>query len=238
LTRLVEATTVGSLLGQVLPLQISVPLGRWLTLRGDSAGWVVRSSIYEQIFDLVALLAAGTAGMAALVLAPDLERGLAIAVFVALACLAGLRIGFRFGARVFRWLEVKFGRSFAGPLAEVLDRAAAAPAGTLALLLGWSFARLAAVTLRAVVIAFAFVPGVSPFAVAAAYPAAGLATALPIAPAGLGLAEWSWTGLLVMLGAPLADAAVAALAFRVMNTIALTLLSAGLLGPRLLRRRR
>jgi uncharacterized membrane protein YbhN (UPF0104 family) len=151
-----------------------------------------------------------------------------------LFAVSALRLGSRFSARLFGALAAA-PEGMLGQMAEALERAGRAPAGVMAGLVGLSAARLVVVTLRAVAVALVFVPEVSPVLVAAAYPAAGLVQALPFTPAGLGLAEWSWTGLLVLAGAMAPAAAMAALAFRAVNVIALTLLSGAVVGLGLVR---
>lgn len=223
-----ETTVWGSFLGQVLPPQVSMPLTRWAVSRNS---WVVGTTLYEQLFDLVVLLA-GSAG-ALLVFAFALPSGIAFAVFL-LTLLAGC-LAIRIVFHGLLALALVYGESGL-PMASLakrainpLEQARLAPASVLATLSAWSILRLGLLALRVVIVAAILLPGVNLSVVAAGYPVAGLAMALPIMPAGLGLAEWSWTGLLVLAGATGSASATAAISFRIVNLVGLGALLIALL---------
>lgn len=213
---MLEATTWGSIAGQVLPPQLSMTAARWSMARHPSA---IGTTLYEQLFDFM-VLAAGAAAATA-VLALKLGPVPSIAFF-AIALLGGC-LAIRWLTHVGHILAARYvrtgywGVAFAARLDEPLVRASRAPAHVLGVLFAWSVIRLALMTLRVVLIVGVFAPAADWTTVAIGYPISGLAMAIPILPAGLGLAEWSWTGLLVVSGATAAAAALTALIFRVIN---------------------
>ena len=109
-------------------------------------------------------------------------------------------------------------------MAGPLDLASKAPARVLAELTGWSIARMALLAFRLILIAMVFAPGIEVLLVAIGYPIVGLTSAVPILPGGLGLTEWSLTGLLVHAGAK--GAAAAALIAIMVRLIVLAALMA------------
>ena len=78
--------------------------------------------------------------------------------------------------------------------------------------------------MRTLVVAVALEPGIDPAIVAFGYPVAALITAVPITPAGLGVAEWTWSGFLIAGGAAPAVAAIIAVSFRVVGICSLIVL--------------
>lgn len=234
--RLIELTTLGSVFGQVIPIQVSTLLVRWFLMDRDSrrSGYVVGATFFEQAFDLI-LLSGGTAAALAVLLL-DLPAGAALATLLAvvLVTLVLLRPVLRALGHLVRAL------ARLGLAADYLDRAeagvfraAAAPGSVILALSGYSLLRLVIVGLRAVVVIAWFAPSAAPWLIFVASPAIGLLTALPILPGGLGLAEWSWSAVLISNGAGASEAVIAALNLRIVAIIALTVLALALALARL-----
>lgn len=238
LFQLVEITSVGSFFGQIIPPQISAVIARWIIAQPEErrGGWVVKSTIFEQMFDLLVLVCVGLAGFSMIML--DVSGGAALGVVLLSfgVGLAGLRLGLKVGGRLcLAASRLPFGQALLANAAESFAQAYAAPRRVSVKLSLWSFLRLLLLALRAVVIAIVFAPAASPLLVAAGYPAVGLIAALPITPAGLGVMEWSWSGVLIASGAAAPNAAIAALGLRLVSLASLTVIMALFAALRLLR---
>lgn len=230
--RLVEMTNLGALFGQLIPVQLSTLLVRWFLLdkNARASGQVVGATFFEQAFDFVLVLGGTVAAVAVFVLA--MTPWGAIGTFVAVVgfTLIALRPLLTVGTRVFQvGQRISVLRAPLEAAEAGFERAASAPTSLLLTLAGYSLVRLIAVALRAVVVMAAFAPEVASWAVFIVTPGISLLTALPITPAGLGVAEWSWSAILVTGGAPAAGAAIAALNLRLV-TFAMMLVIAVLLG--------
>ncbi len=223
-----KATSWGSFLGQFLPLQFSVTLARWAAVR---SGTTVGATLYEGLFDFVVLISGACAAVLLLVIGINPE--LAFAAFCAAivgGCLS-IRWLFRLGSVAAAIIgEWKFpGSRFFARLAGPLDHASRAPANLLSCMVGWSVLRLAILSLRLVLVAGAFVGALDWTTVAIGYTVVGIALAIPFLPAGLGVADWSLVGILVLAGATAPIAATAAAAFRLLNIFSLGVLVIGLM---------
>ncbi|MGI9394013.1 MAG: lysylphosphatidylglycerol synthase transmembrane domain-containing protein [Boseongicola sp.] len=228
-----EATAFGALFGQFLPPQISAAAARWAYSRQTHrAGAVVGSTLFEQLFDFVVLLAAAFSGLA--ILGFGYQGIIAAFYFVLLAAgaLAAVRIGLKgIGAALHRSSSDSL-----RALADAVLRAGSMSATNLLQLTGLSIIRLILVGLRACLIVIAIFPEIDPVVIALGYPVTGLAMAIPIVPAGIGAAEWTWTGLMVLAGAAAAPAAAASVVVRLINMIALAIVLIGFGVLRLFRR--
>ena len=107
-------------------------------------------------------------------------------------------------------------------VAEVLRRLAAAPWRASLTMMSYSALRLALQISHGLAIAFVFAPTAAPTLVAAGVPAGVFAAALPISPSGLGIADWTWGGMLILAGATPVAAAITTLASRVAYVISLS----------------
>jgi uncharacterized membrane protein YbhN (UPF0104 family) len=220
---LLNATTVGTALGQVLPMQVSLSLGRWWLARETRGKWIVGTTLYEQMFDLVVLLAGGIG--AAVAISLSAAPAVSLAVFaIAVACgTLAVRHAFSTG----HWVAVRMAGfkglmgALGAKLVAPLGTARAAPTRVLVLLGTTSIAKLLLLVVRAVAIAAVFAPAARLWTVAIGYPLIGLAVANPFTPGALGVAEWSWVGLLILAGSSATAAGVAAIVLRVMNLSAL-----------------
>ncbi|MXO51185.1 hypothetical protein GRI42_07695 [Erythrobacter gaetbuli] len=215
-----RATLRGALAGQVLPLQFSMPLARWASVRNGQA---VNATLYEQLLDLILLACAGAAAILLFAWGPGMAASLALfcaAVLVSVATMPWL-------LHILRAVTRTLPRSvFIERAGQALARAASLPARTL-FLLGWlSALRLAMLSLRTVLVVAAFAGGIDAALVAIGYPAVGLAMGLPFLPAGMGVADWSLAALVVFAGGTATAAATAALALRALTFASLAVLVA------------
>ena len=217
---MLRSTLAGSLLGQVLPMQAAMPMARWAQTRG---GWSVGTTLYEQLFDLVTLIAAAIGAAASLAL--GFSGWMAVSIFFGVTVLgcAATRpalsvLGMMAGHYQRRNLPAA---KLASTFDDGLQRAASAPTQLLAAMSALSLLRLLVLIARATILAVALIPAISAMHVALGYPVVGLIMAIPISPAGLGIAEWTWTGVLMAAGAGASAAGLAAIAFRIINLLAL-----------------
>ena len=221
--QMAEATAWGSLFGQIVPPQVGSAAARWYMFRAHGAGFVVGTTIYEQAFDLIILLSAAIAGYFALTYADTMLSAGAIFALTVLATVSLAKPILRLTARIFGWLAdtLAAGQTVADTLAKAFRKASDAPYSVVLKLCLWSTARLVLLIGRTAAVAVPLLPGVGLLPIAAGYPVAGILTALPILPAGIGVAEWTWTGFLVLGGASLTMAAVVAVLFRIVNLMSL-----------------
>lgn len=238
LFQMVETTSVGSFFGQIIPPQISAVMARWIIAQPEErrGGWAVKSTIFEQMFDLLVLVCAGLAGLSMFMLHVSGAAAVGVVLLSLVVGLAGLRIGLGVGWRLcLAAARLPIGQALLLNAADSFAHAYAAPRRVSVKLSLWSLLRLLLLALRAVVIAVVFAPAASPLLVAAGYPAVGLIAALPITPAGLGVMEWSWSGVLIASGAAAPNAAIAALGLRLVSLVSLTVIMALFAVLRLLR---
>ncbi|MDE2569959.1 MAG: flippase-like domain-containing protein [Sphingomonadales bacterium] len=233
---MLEATVWGSLLGQLMPMQLSLSLGRLWHAREARGGWVVGTTLYEQMFDLVVLSAGGAGALLVLLLGASPAASLAVALGAVIAGCVAIHQLFAIGHVFARKLGASAlpGARHAARLVEPLARARSAPPLTVATLAAWSVARLPVLALRSTVVAIVFAQGADWLTVVIGYPAIGLASAMPILPGGMGVTEWTWTGLLVLAGATASAAGIAAVVMRIVNLVALVLVLLLVLALRLL----
>lgn len=84
-----------------------------------------------------------------------------------------------------------------------------------------------------VVVLVQLAPQADPLVLLAAFPLVQLLTALPVVPAGLGLVEMTWSGVLLTQGLGPAEVAGAALALRLVTTAGFLAVVPVLLAPML-----
>jgi glycosyltransferase 2 family protein len=229
--RLVELTSLGAFFGQFVPVQISTIVARWLLLGREAreGGHVFKASIFEQVFDLVLVLGGSIAGIA--VLATGQPPNTAIAFFLGSVGLLLLFFGpiARFAALVCAWISGLWvlegaARRTSTAFAQIAD----APSAIVLVLASYSLVRLILVGLRAVLVLLVFAPDTASWLVFVASPGISLLSALPLMPAGIGVAEWSWSAILIMGGTGASVAVVAALNVRLINMVALIVIVGGL----------
>ncbi|MFD1343037.1 lysylphosphatidylglycerol synthase domain-containing protein [Litorisediminicola beolgyonensis] len=206
------ATGGATVLGQVLPLQVAIPLIRTLLARrrGIDARLGAGSSLINQTFDLLGL---GAVVAAVLAYGATLSVAAAGAVLIA-APLAVLALVGPIAATLGRLPRLGGLRALGR-----LDWALRVQLMTLSVL------RMAAIAVIYVLPFLLFRPGLDPLPLLALFPLVLALTSLPILPAGLGAFELSWAGALVLQGVSGAEAAELALAARIAGVIGLMLVS-------------
>jgi uncharacterized membrane protein YbhN (UPF0104 family) len=229
LYRMTELTTLGEFFGQILPVQLSTLLVRWAMADKElrASGYVARATFFEQTFDVILVLAGSLAAVAVIGfgLAP-VPALIIFSCFVAFSFVA-LRTCLWAGAGFFQSLESRgIWPEVSAAAREGFVHAAEAPARILATLSLYSLLRLILVALRAVAVLAVFAPQTQSWLVFVASPPVALLTTVPIAPAGLGVAEWTWSALLVHGGTAASVAVTAALAVRLTNIVALVVIVA------------
>lgn len=237
-----EAAIFSSLFGLLMLPQVTSAAARWLVLKrhGGRGSLAVSTTFYEQVCGMFMLATAGIAGLVILVVTPTpLTAGLlAVAAFV--TALLAMGPIFAFGALLFSGIRrlIPPGRIAGGlgVFTEVLRRLAAAPWRASLTMMTYSAARLVLQVSHGLAIAFVFAPTAAPMLVAAGVPTGVLAGTLPISPSGLGIAEWTWSGLLVLAGATPIAAAISSLASRVAYVIALGAVGGVLIVAQLVKR--
>jgi hypothetical protein len=229
-----EASIFGSLFGLLLLPQVTSAAARWLVLKrnGGRGSLAVSTTFYEQVCDMFMLTTAGIAGLVILLFAvgPMIGGLLVVAAFsIALIAMGPI---FAVGAALFAGIRrfVPPGRIAGGfgTFAEVLRRLAAAPWRASLTMISYSALRLVLQTAHGVAVAVVFAPFASSLMVAAGIPPALLVGAIPLSPGGLGIAEWTWSGMLLVAGATPATAAITSLASRIMYVVPLVAVSAAL----------
>lgn len=233
-----EVTTIGSLFSQFLPPQVSLIAVRWWTsnrfLRRENK--VVSSTLFEQIFDFLVLLIAGLAGaIFLLVNTPPYT----IFIFAVVAFFIGLYL-LRFllflGAFTSQSLgRIRFLRGFGTVSHDAFLKAYEAPMPVSMRIAALSVAGFFCRAARIAVIVVAFAPSADVTQVLAAHPAIWFLVAIPVTPGGIGVVEWSWSGLLIAAGATASNAAIAAIAFRLLTIASLAVILAGFATVRLSR---
>jgi hypothetical protein len=237
-----EASIFGALFGLLMLPQVTSAAARWLVLKrnGSRGSLAVSTTFYEQVCDLFMLTTAGVAGFVILLLAlgPVIGGLLVVAAFA--TALIAMRPIFAASAVLCAGVRrlVPPGRVAGGfgTVAEVLRRLAAAPWRASLTMMSYSALRLVLQIGHGLAIAFVFAPTAASTLVAAGVPAGVLAAALPISPSGLGIADWTWGGMLVLAGATPVAAAIATLASRVAYVISLGAVGGALVLARLIRR--
>lgn len=213
------ATTLGTLAGQVMPIQLVTPaLRAWIARpHGIPAARAIGTSLLEQVFEIVVLGAMAAAGLVAQAAGLSLMQGGALALIIAAAMTIFVAPGLRLAQRATGVFAARFGGPFAR-LAEGFARAGRLPHRLMFQLTGLSLLRYALLAGLNVALLVQLAPQADPLVLLAAFPLVQLLTALPIVPAGLGLVEMTWSGVLITQGLGPAEVAGAALALRLVST--------------------
>ncbi len=217
----ISATATGALLGQAISIQVSLPIVRAWTARrfGIGAGPAAGTSLFEQSLELLTLAIAALASVILVVFGGKLWWAAAVFVSLLVAATLVLPPVLRAVAAALRMLSLPstLGR-LTGLLADSLDLAARQRPFVLRRLMALSLIRYSLITCLHVLLLVAFLPGLDPVPLIAAFPLILLVMSLPFLPAGLGVTEVTWTGALLVQGVDPATAAEAALALRVIAT--------------------
>ena len=202
-----EASILGAIFGLFLLPQVTSAAARWVVLKrnGGRGSLAVSTTFYEQVCDMFMLTTAGIAGLVILLFTPGPMTGGLLVVAAFAAALVAMGPIFAAGAALFAGCRrrVWLGRIAGGfgTFADVLRRLAVAPWRASLKMMSYSALRLVLTVTHGLAIAFVFAPTAVPMLVAAGVPAEVCAAALPIAPNGLGVADWTWGGMLVLAGA-------------------------------------
>ena len=218
-------TALGAALSVVFLPQAAMAVSRALGARyhlQQPATTSAAATVFEQIFDQIPLFAFAAATVAVIVMGAGigqwlfLSAALIAAGYVALVVM--LRTGFklpgRFGivpAALRSRYESKFAW-FGGDAAQSLLQSR-----FIAILCGLSIARYFALLLRALLIFRALETPITGFAFFKAFSLVRLSGLLAITPGGLGVTEWTWTGVLVWMNYSLEEATRFAIANRFYN---------------------
>lgn len=218
-------TTLGTLAGQILPIQIVTPLTRAWVARPHriSSARAVGTSLFEQVFEVAVLL---TMGLVSVLLFFTNFGMLTALTFAGLAglCLVTLIVPM---FRLLRYMVIRatnilpsrlsvLGNTFA----TALLRPSSFPKPVILSLTTLSALRYVCLVTLYVGTITILLPGVDMVMLMLAYPAILLVMSLPIFPGGLGVVELSWTGVLVAQGVDPAHAVEIALALRIVTTLA------------------
>jgi uncharacterized protein (TIRG00374 family) len=232
-------TSVGGALSQVLPIHVSCLAARAAAVKlhhGESGKRGAVSSAYEQAFDLLV--------PALLVPASILTIPRMTAFSFWLSCsaltlsLAALAFGLR-GSRIMGglqyWLEAFAAHvRMLGGISRLIASAhqlGLFDNGLLLRMFVLSIGRYAAHVARAILIAWAVGIEVHPTDIIVIIPLIQLALLVALTPGSLGIAEWSWVGLLSLMGVSLESAGLFAITHKLLifTTLCATCGVAGLL---------
>jgi hypothetical protein len=236
-----EAAIFGGLFGLLLLPQITSAAARWLVLKrnGGRGSLAVSTTFYEQVCDMFMLTTAGVAGLVILLFALGPITGGALVAAAFATALIAMGPIFAAGAGLFAGIRrlVPPGRIAGGfgTVAEVLRRLAAAPKRISLTMICYSAVRLVLQTAHCVAVALVFAPPADPALVAVGVPPALLVATIPISPSGLGVADWTWSGMLMLAGATPITAAITSLASRVTYVVSLGVIAVALTSIRALR---
>lgn len=224
----IELTVLGSMLAHVLPPQASHVIVRWYFVRKDDQGekGVVASTLFEHVYELFVYMAAAI--LAILFYLLDIQI-----TVLALATSVVLVVFFRGILSVSVAIASKAEKHFPNlqilsSASDAMVRAATMPPRLTAVVVATTIALFFGRCLTIALIAGALAPSIDLLIVVAGFPGVAFLSSLPITSAGLGIAEWSWSAVLVAAGATTALSAVIAVAFRLINLICLFALSATL----------
>ena len=230
----VLATSVGVLFGQVMPMQIATTAARAVAGKRHDlpASSSIGSTAYEQLIELLVLI-----GMA-LVAIPCLlfEAHWTVLLGSTPLLVAMPVVILRFTAR---WLDgtlTAIARIAPGSLERSIQVVHSAvrtcrtvDIGIVFQLAVLSVLRHAIMIAGAVLTLLTLAPTLDVSDAVIAFPIVQLVSVLPITPAGLGTAEMTWTGLLTTAGLAAKEAAVVAVAVRLINLLGFLLFFALLL---------
>lgn len=219
-----------SLLGQILPVQLTQVAGRGIALRMHRNVPLIRGAggaAYDQLFDVavpgamlvpVVLVCIGGVSVPA-------AGGIAMAFVLAVGC--ALALG---GGSLVALARRRRGRI--GAVAARLD--SLMTPRRISLLYGLSVARFLNLSLRAWLIGWALQLDISWMFVLFASCGATFSLLLGFVPGAIGVLEWGWVGMFHALGVPVSSAATYAIGSRVLNLaalVALNLVHAAMLFP-------
>ncbi|WP_413719775.1 lysylphosphatidylglycerol synthase transmembrane domain-containing protein [Silicimonas sp. MF1-12-2] len=214
----ISATATGVLIGQVISIQVGVPVARiWVAKKfGLNAKAATGSSLYEQALDLLTLVFAALASILATFLnASILLLSLLACLLMPVAVLTLPIISAPCTALLNRFDPPPYLDGVRRIVVESLSAIARQDTGALMWLAALSLVRYILITIVNVWIVVSLLPEVDWLTLTSSIPLILLAMSLPFLPAGLGLTEITLGGILVLQGVDPARAVEVALAARV-----------------------
>ncbi len=216
-------TALGAVLSLVVLPQAAMVVARGYGDKfklGKSPASTTAATLYEQLFDVVPIIAiAGTAVVANLL---NWSPGQWLIAIVAAVAASGVLV-----ALVLRTPFWSFGRYLPSPLRDRIGTRLewfASPTAQAVLepcfvlqVYAISVLRYLVLMARSYLIFEAMRLSLGSYGFAKAYSVVSVSRLLFITPGGLGIAEWSWTGVLSWLGMPLQESVRFVLANRVLN---------------------
>jgi Lysylphosphatidylglycerol synthase TM region len=237
-------TTLGALLGQVMPIQIGVAIVRSLAARwsiGSTPRVNFGTTAYEQLFDGLIFLANGVTGFIGMLLNPGpagwallILLGASMGIFGSVKCGSLLALIAHILARIPATRRLQF-LSTTYPLIRKLMKL---PLSLLVKLAILSTLRFSVILIRTVVVIWAV--GMTQYSIPAvvAFPLVQAVSLIQITPGNLGVTEWLWSVLLVSFNAPIDSAALFAITTRILHLTALAMLLPFALSLHFLQRRK
>ncbi|EEE35636.1 conserved hypothetical protein [Rhodobacteraceae bacterium KLH11] len=213
-----SATATGALFGQVISIQVSVPIVRaWVARRyGISAHAAAGTSLFEQSLELLTLGLAALAGLTLVAFGTVAAIGIMLMLLVIGVPL--MKPALRLMAKVVRqagkW--IKAGSAFT-VLSDGLNHAANQSPAVLHKLMGLSLIRYVLIAALNVGVVWMLLPKLDPLPLFVSFPLILLVISLPFLPAGLGIAEVTWASALFVQGIDAATAAETAVSLRIVS---------------------
>ncbi len=215
------ATAIGTVLGVILHAQVVTPLVRaWIARRRNlSPSLAIGTSLYEQVFEISILVT--MAMLSALVYFGGLGHAVGVTLAIAFLALitALLAPGFLFTAWCLRFLENSLLAKYSTKLAQGLGVASRLPWSVLAALNTLSALRYLVMVFLHVLVLDQILDDAPLEEMFLAFPLILFVLSVPVTPAGLGVFEAAWVGVLVANGVPAPDAAAATIALRVVTVV-------------------
>lgn len=220
-------TTLGALLGQIMPVQFGVALTRSLAGRlgiGRSPAANLGTTAFEQLFDVLVLCVAALISLLGLILHSGPGGWLALVLLLSpFGVFAAMRFKWLLGETAKLLARVSSPTGLCGyisKLSQSVMRAADLSPSIFVLLAALSVLRFAAVLSRAVIVLSAL--GMSGFTapLLIAFPLVQTIGIFPLVPGNLGILEWTWSGVLVYAGATISAAVLFAVTMRIVNVMA------------------
>jgi len=227
LTEAMLTSALGELLGQVMPVQAGIAVARSLASHlniGPSLRANLGTTLYEQLFDLIVVGIAAVAGVLGLVLHAGALGWVPFILIWALGSMVlSLKLPTMLAAQAYR-----VGRLLGKPglISEIQNtsRSVSALSTVPAQLAVLSMVRYLTNLLRLVVLLGALGMWSQAIPAMIGLPLVQIIGVVPVTPGNLGVTEWTWSAVLVSSGATIGKAALFALAARVVNVVALSIL--------------
>lgn len=219
-----RATMRGALVGQLLPPQLAIPAARWASFKSPDS---INATFYEQLLDFLLLVAFAIAGVLLISLRPGSLMAIVILSVAAVSSVGAMPVLLRSADKAVQYLSrSKTGGKFSSKVRETLRRTARLPRNLLLIVAALSLLRLAVLCTRTIIVVATIAVLAAPSIIVLGYPLVGLAMGVPFLPSGMGVADWSLVGIIVIAGGTASAAATASLSLRVLTFGAIAVLVA------------